>query len=172
MTDEPESPLPPNPLKPGSMTAAQMSAITQLHAQLEQEGKYEPLLETVCEDPIYEFHPPGGRLCGLDVIRDYYTRFLDEFMPLVEEVHFIGEWTTPEACVHEYQLGLRIDGEIEYHQVMGAIYGSGDRIGGERLYGTEKLMDLMLGPFKSQLTPIEEPSFFATATIELPPKSR
>ena len=31
----------------------------------------------------------------------------------------------------------------------------GERLGGERLYGSARLMDLMLGPFAAELVPIE-----------------
>ena len=172
MTDQPDSSPRPNPMPPSSMTVEQMAAITARHAELEQQGKYELLLETLCEDPIYEFHPPGGQLRGGDTLRSFYVEFLENFMPLVEEVIFFGEWATPMACVHEYQLGLNIDGQMEYHQLMGAIYGSGDRIGGERLYGSDRLIDLMLGSFKSKLVAIEGPSIFEVSRIKLPGRSR
>lgn len=137
------------------MTTEEMRAITRLHAELEQAGEYDPLIETLVDEPIFEFHPPGGQLIGGQTLRDYYVAFLRDFMPLVEETILIGEWAGPDACVHEYQLRLRIDGKLENHQLMGSIYGSGDRIGGERLYGSAGLMDRMLGDFKSQLVPIE-----------------
>ncbi len=144
-------------MKPSTMTAEEMTALTRLHAELEQAGtsQYEPLLETVADDPIYEFHPPGGQLIGLETIRSFYEEFLANFMPLVEDTILLGEWATGEACVHEYQLRLRVDGKLEDHQLMGVIYGSGDRIGGERLYGSPRLMDFMLGSFKEKLVPIE-----------------
>jgi hypothetical protein len=142
-------------MKPSTMTTEEMRAITQLHAELELNGEYEPLIETLSEQPIFEYHPPGGQLIGGETLRRFYTAFLKNFMPLVEETILIGEWASPDACVHEYQLRLRIDGELENHQLMGTIYGSGDRIGGERLYGGGRLMDLMLGDFKSELVPIE-----------------
>ncbi len=148
-------------LPPSTMTPAEMSAITQLHANLELAGDYAPLLATLVAEPIFEFHPPGGQLIGGETLRRYYTRFLADFMPLVEETVLINIWENSDACVHEYQLRLRIDGRLENHQLMGAIYGSGDKIGGERLYGSAPLMDLMLGPFKDELVPIEGPSQWA-----------
>jgi hypothetical protein len=141
-------------MKPSTMTTDEMRAITRLHAELELNGDYEPLLETLVDEPIFEFHPPGAQLIGGDTLRRYYTAFLRDFMPLVEETVMIGEWADPTACVHEYQLRLRIDGKLENHHLMGTIYGSGDRIGGERLFGGPRLMDLMLGDFKSELVPI------------------
>jgi hypothetical protein len=142
-------------MKPSVLSASQVAALTRRHAELEQAGDYEPLLATLVDEPIFEFHPPGGQLIGGDTLRRYYTRFLAEFMPLVEETVMIGEWANERACVHEYQLRLRIDGELENHHLMGSIYASGDRLGGERLYGSARLMDLMLGPFVEELVPIE-----------------
>ena len=148
-------------MKPSSLSAEQVAALTRRHAELELAGDYEPLLATLVAEPIFEFHPPGGQLVGGETLRRYYTRFLAEFMPLVEETLLIGEWATELACVHEYQLGLRIDGKLERHQLMGSIYASGDRLGGERLYGSSRLMDLMLGPFVDELVPIEAPTRWA-----------
>ena len=148
-------------MKPSALSASQVAALTRRHAELEQAGDYEPLLATLVDEPIFEFHPPGGQLMGGETLRRYYTRFLAEFMPLVEETVLIGEWESPAACVHEYQLRLRIDGALENHQLMGAIYASGDLLGGERLYGSARLMDLMLGPFAKELVPIEGRSRWA-----------
>jgi len=142
-------------MKPSTMTPEQMAAITRLHAELEIAGDYDPLLATLVDEPIFEFHPPGGQLRGGETLRRYYTRFLAEFMPLVEETILIAEWSNEIACVHEYQLRLRVDGKLENHQLMGSIYGAGDKIGGERLYGSARLMDFMLGPFADELVPIE-----------------
>jgi hypothetical protein len=141
-------------MKPSSLTADEVAALTRRHAELELAGDYDPLLATLVDEPVFEFHPPGGQLIGGETLRRYYTRFLAEFMPRVEETILIGEWSTSTACVHEYQLVLRVDGKLERHQLMGSIYASGDRLGGERLYGSAGLMDLMLGPFVDELVPI------------------
>ena len=152
-------------MKPSTMTKGEMAAITRLHAELEQNGDYDPLIATLVDEPIFEFHPPGGQLIGGDTLRRYYVRFLEEFMPLVEETHLMGEWSNDSACINEYQLRLRIDGALENHQLIGSIYGSGDKIGGERLYGSAPLMDHMLGPLAKELVPIEGVTLWA-----LPPE--
>ena len=142
-------------MKPSALSATQVAALTRRHAELELAGDYEPLLETLVDEPIFEFHPPGGQLIGGETLRRYYTRFLAEFMPLVEEIVMIIEWSNVSAYVHAYQLRRRIDVVIVNHHLMGSIYASGDRLGGERLYGSARLMDLMLGPFVDELVPIE-----------------
>ena len=80
--------------------------------------------------------------------------------------------SSKNSLILQYQVGLNIDGKMEYHQLMGCIYGAGDRIGGERLYGSDRLIDLMLGSFKSKLIPIEGPSIFGVSRIKLPGRFR
>ena len=79
-------------MEPSRLTADEVRDLTRLHAELEIAGDYEPLLATLVAEPIFEFHPPGGQLIGGETLRRYYTRFLAEFMPLVEETILIGEW--------------------------------------------------------------------------------
>ena len=110
-------------MQPSALSAAEVTALTRRHAELELAGDYEPLLATLVDEPVFEFHPPGGQLIGGDTLRRYYTRFLAEFMPLVEETILIGEWANDAACVHEYQLRLRVDGKLENHQLVGSVYG-------------------------------------------------
>ena len=76
-------------MKPSTMTTKEMRDITRLHAELEQAGDYDPLLETLVDEPIFEFHPPGGQLIGGQTVRDYCVLFLRDFMPLVEETNLI-----------------------------------------------------------------------------------
>lgn len=152
-------------MQPSTMTTDEMQSLARRHAALEQERDLEPLLETLVADPVFEFHPPGGRLSGGDTLRRYYVAFLRDFMPLVEETHLIGEWAGPDACLHEYQVCVRADGVVEPHQLVGVIFGSGDRIGGERLYGSDRLIRLMLGSFQSELTPIEGRTPWGDASV-------
>ena len=49
--------------------------------------------------------------------------------------------------------------------LVGVIFGSGDRIGGERLYGSDRLIRLMLGSFQSELTPIEGRTPWGDASV-------
>ena len=137
------------------MTTAQMLDVAHRHGALEETGDLEPLLATLAPEPIFEFHPPGGQLIGAENLRDYYVDFIQEFMPLVEETFLLGEWADPRAVVVEYQIVLRVDGVREYHQLTASMYGAGDKLGGERLYGSPKLLDLMLGKSKQRLVPIQ-----------------
>ena len=97
-------------MKPSSMTSEQMAAITRLHAELEQQGDYDPLLATLVDEPIFEFHPPGGQLIGGETLRRYYVRFLAEFMPLVEETILIGEWSDERGAASGARETARVIG--------------------------------------------------------------
>ncbi len=149
------------PMKPSSLSAKQMAEIAQLHGELEERCELEPLMDTLVAEPVFEFHPPGAALVGGDTLRRYYTQFLERFMPLVDEVHMIGECGDAHASVREYQIRLRVDGRIEDHQLVAVMFGSGSLLGGERLYGSERLLRLMLGDMESELEPIRGVTQFA-----------
>jgi hypothetical protein len=111
-------------------------------------------MATMIAEPVFEFHPPGARLVGGARIRRHYEQFLKRFMPLVEGTTSLGEWVNESASVQEYVIHMRVDGRREDHGVVAVLYASGDRLGGERLYGSERLLRLMLGPMESELEPL------------------
>jgi len=137
-----------------------MAEIAARHAELEGNLELDALMQTLVAEPVFEFHPPGAALVGGDTLRRYYARFLEHFMPLVEEVHLIGQTGDGSASVHEYQIRLRIDGRLEDHQLVAVMFGSEDRMGGERLYGSDRLLRLMLGEFEAELQPLSGRSRF------------
>jgi len=112
-------------------------------------------MATMISEPVFEFHPPGGRLVGGARIRRHYEQFIARFMTLVEGTTLLGEWVNETASVQEYEIHLRIDGKRETHGVVAVLYASGDRLGGERLYGSERLLKLMLGPMLAELEPFK-----------------
>ena len=131
---------------PSRLTAEQVLAVAHAHSEAEERCELEPLMATMIAEPVFEFHPPGARLVGGARIRRHYEQFLTRFMALVEGTELMGQWVTETASVQEYRIDLRIDGKLERHGVVAVLYASGDRLGGERLYGSERLLDLMLGP--------------------------
>jgi hypothetical protein len=120
-------------------------ALAREHAECEQTRQLEPLMRTMIDEPLFEFHPPGRCLQGGKRIRRHYEQFLERFMPLVESAELRGEWFNEEATTHEYTLRLRIGGALEEHGVVSVLYACGKRLGGERIYGSERLIRLMLG---------------------------
>ena len=139
-------------MKPSTLSAEQVLELTRLHADLETRGELDALMKTLVDEPVFEFHPPGGSLSGGATLRGYYERFLADFMPRVEAAEQMGEWFDERAAVHEYR--MRLKGDPQTHQLTSVLYVSGELLGGERIYGGEALLDAMLGSFRAQLVEI------------------
>ena len=131
-----------------------MAALGARHAELEGRGELEPLLGTLVEDPVYEFYPAGLRMRGGDQVRRFYTQFCERFLPMRHSYELVGEWVDEKAVVQEYQVSLRVDGVVESHRVLGILYAEGDRLGGERVYASERFVRLMTGELFDELEPI------------------
>ena len=143
-------------MKPSELTAGEASKLAHEHAEAEANPDLEKLMATLVAEPVFEFHPPGGSLRGGEQIRRHYTQFLANFMPLVESTRLMGEWGDASATVQEYTLAIRSDGgEVETHRVVAVLYMSGTRMGGERIYGSEMVIRLMLGELYGELQAID-----------------
>jgi len=132
-----------------------MAALGALHAELEGRGELEPLLATLAPDPVYEFHPLRLCLCGDARVRRFYTYFCERFLPLRAGYTLVGEWVSETSVAQEYEIALRVDGAVEQFRVLGILYARGERLGGERVYASERFVRLMTGPVFDELEPIE-----------------
>jgi hypothetical protein len=139
---------------PGRLSVSQVLELARAHSAAEERRELEPLMATMIPEPVFEFHPPGARLVGGARIRRHYEQFLTRFMALVEGTELLGEWVTETGSVQEYRIDVRVDGRLERHGIVAVLYASGDRLGGERLYGSERLIRLMLGPMTQELEPL------------------
>ena len=143
-------------MKPSELTTEQAAELAHEHAEAEMNPDLEKLMATMVAEPVFEFHPPGGSLRGGEQIRRHYTQMLVKFMPLVESTQLLGEWGDENATVQEYTLTLRGDGgELESQRVVAVLYMSGKRMGGERIYGSEKVIRMMLGELYGELQAID-----------------
>ncbi len=143
-------------MKPTELTSDQALALAREHSAAEATPDLEKLMATMVAEPVFEFHPPGGSLRGGEQIRRHYTQFLARFMPQVESAELLGEWGDANATVQEYSLAIRNEGgEPETHRVVAVLYMSGTRMGGERIYGSDKVIRLMLGDLYGELQPID-----------------
>ena len=131
-----------------------MAALGARHAELEGRGELELLLETLVEDPVYEFYPAGLTMRGGDQVRRFYAQFCEKFLPMRHSYALVGEWVDEKAVVQEYEISLRVDGVVESHRVLGILYAEGDRLGGERVYASERFVRLMTGELFDELVPI------------------
>jgi len=137
--------------------AAKMLELGQLHARLEAERDLDGLMATLVRDPVYEFHPLGMSLRGAERIRRYYHQFFAGFMAHIADHALLGEWANEESVVQEYDITIEIDTVKETHRVVGILYGEGRLLGGERIYGSDRVIRLMLGDLFTELEPLGEP---------------
>ena len=139
------------------LDAEEVRRLGHHHAEVETAGQLEETMATLVEDPIYDFFPAGLRLRGADAVRRYYRHLFDHFLPFVEGSEVIGEWVNEQALIQEYAVDIRHDGEMERHFLVGILYVEGNRLGGERIWGSETALRRLLGPIYDELTPIPTP---------------
>jgi hypothetical protein len=126
------------------------------HSTLEARGELEPLLATLVAEPVYEFHPLGLCMRGGETVRRFYSQFCQHFLPLRHSYALLGEWVGEDAVVQEYDVSLKVDGEVETHRVIGILYGDseGRLLAGERVYASERFVRLMTGELFDELLPL------------------
>ena len=140
---------------PPGWDAKQMAALGARHAELEGRGELEPLLATLASDPIYEFHPMRRCLRGDARVRRFYTHFCEKFLALRDSYALLAEWVDEDSVAQEYEITLRVDGAVEHFRVIGVLYRRGDRLGGERVFASERFVRLMTGPLFAELEPLD-----------------
>jgi len=142
-----------------AVTSAELQALVDVaraHAQAEQAADIEATLGTLDDDPVYELQPMGRVLRGAVRARRYYEHFFANFMPLAAGFELRNEWVTDEGLGQEYTIWLRLpDGGRERHDVIGILLFGGGKLAGERVYASDRLLQLMFGPLLEEVEPIE-----------------
>jgi hypothetical protein len=134
----------------------QALAVALAHAAAEGSGDLTTTLATLNDDPVYEFQPVGRVFRGKDTARRYYEYFFANFSPLTESFALRSEWITTEGLGQEYTVWLRLpDGSRERHEIIGILLFGPSGLAGERVYASERLLRLMLGPIYDETTPLE-----------------
>jgi len=131
-------------------------ALARAHAKAEEGDDPAPVLETLEPDCIYELQPVGLAVQGIDAARRYYDHFFGSFRPLIAGFALRSEWDGEQGLGQEYTIWARTGpgGDIERHEVIGILTYGVDRLSGERLYASERLLQLMLGPVYDEAVPI------------------
>ncbi len=129
------------------------------HARLEAERRLDPLMETLVESPSYEFHPLGLGMSGGDRVRRYYAQFFESFMEKIVGYELLHEWADERAVVQEYDIRVRDGGIAETHRVIGILFAEDTpdgrtRLGGERIYASERCVRLMAGDVFDEFEPL------------------
>lgn len=138
-------------------TRRDMLALAARHVELETAGDLDGLMQTLVADPVYEFHPVGLCMRGGPTVRRFYEQFFSHFVPLRESYRLLGEWESDTSVAQEYEIDLRVDGALESYRVIGVLYAEGDRLGGERVWASERFVRLLTGPLQAELTPLGRP---------------
>ncbi|SRR5579875_1968631 len=132
-----------------------MIELAHAHAAAEGSGDLEATLRTLEPDPVYELQPEGRVLRGMDAVRRYYQHFFNNFQPLVEGYEMRSEWISNEGVGQEYIIHLRLpDGRKENHAIIGILLFGKTGLAGERLWASERLLRLMMGPVYESATAI------------------
>jgi len=114
----------------------------------------EETMATLVEEPIYDFFPVGLRLQGAAAVRRYYQHLFDHFLPSVKGSEVMGEWVDENALVQEYVVHIHHEGQDERHFLTGILYVEGEKLGGERIWGSEAALRRLLGPLYNELIAI------------------
>jgi hypothetical protein len=94
-------------------------------------------------------------MIGGDRVRRYYAQFFENFMESVVGYALLAEWVNEHSVVQEYDIEVEVDGQRETHRVIGILFAQGELLGGERVYGSERIVRLMLGDLFDELEPID-----------------
>jgi hypothetical protein len=138
-------------------TRGDLVAVAHAHAAAEAVGDLDTVYATLEDDPVYEFQPVGLGFRGMDATRRYYEHFFSSFGACVAGSALRTGAVAPDGVVQEYTIWTNTgaDGALERHEVVGILTFGAERLSGERVYASERLLRLMLGPVYDECTPIE-----------------
>ncbi len=122
-------------------------AVAKRHAEAEANSDLATTLATLENDPIYELATLGLSFRGRAAAQTYYEHFFGTFQPWIAGFELVNQWATPEGLGEEYWLDLALPGcERERHRIVGILVFGATKLAGERLYASERLLRVMLGP--------------------------
>jgi hypothetical protein len=134
---------------------AALLELARRHAQAEAEDDMAATLATLEPQPAYEFFPAGRGFSGLPATRRYYRHFFEFVRPRIAGYTLHGEWLGPDGLAQEYSLQVRgDDGRVGEHRMIGILLFGRTALAGERMYGSEELFRLLVGPMWDELAPI------------------
>ncbi|HZR84361.1 MAG TPA: nuclear transport factor 2 family protein [Candidatus Binatia bacterium] len=128
-------------------TLEERIAIARAHAAAERRGDLEATLATLDPDPLYELLPVGRAFRGMDAARRYYEHFFANFRPLARASEMHAEWANEVGVAQEYTIHLHLaDGSEERHRLIAILTFGKEKLSGERVYASDRLLRLMFGP--------------------------
>jgi len=146
----------PTTKTPARWDAQAMLELGTRHARLEAEGKLDLVMETLVDDPVYEFWPIGLRMRGRDQVLRYYEHLIGTFYGEQRSYRLIEEWLSERSLAQEYEMVVRFDEGFETHRVIGILFAQDGLLGGERVWGSKAVLKKMVGPVWDELEEIAD----------------
>ncbi len=134
--------------------AEQMLELATRHAKVESRKRLDDLMDTLIEEPVYEFLAQGLTLRGGARVRRYYRQFFEDYMSRVTGGRRLGQWGDETAVAREDAIEIAGADGPEVHRVMSVLFAEGDRLGGERIYASDHVVRMMAGEMFAELEPI------------------
>jgi hypothetical protein len=129
--------------------------IAHAHAAAEAVDDIDTVMETLDDDPTYELQPLGVAFRGRDAAKFYYDYFFGTVKDLISGYDLRGEWANDVGLAQEYVIHFRLpDGSEESHAVFSILVFGEEKLSGERLYGSERLFELLFGPALELTRPV------------------
>jgi hypothetical protein len=130
-------------------------AVARAHAEAEGAGDMEGTMNTLGADPVYELLPMGRLLKGRDNARAYYEHFFANFARRIAGYTMRSEWVTDEGLGQEYQVFIDEPGGRRRFDIVGILlFGEDGRLAGERIYASDELFGMMVGPVLERTIPV------------------
>ena len=129
--------------------------IAHAHAAAEAVDDIDTVMETLDDDPLYELQPVGLGFRGREAAKFYYDYFFGTVKDLIAGYDLRGEWANDLGLAQEYVIHFRLpDGTEESHPCFSILVYGESKLSGERLYGSERLFELLFGPALELAHPI------------------
>jgi len=130
-----------------ALTTQEFVQIAHAHAAAEARDDLETTLATLEADPVYELLPMGLAFRGRDATRTYYEHFFTTVKSMVVGYELRNEWVNDRGLAQEYRIDFRgADGTVERHPVLGILMFGETALSGERIYASDRLLELLIGP--------------------------
>lgn len=134
--------------------ADKMLELATRHARVESQKHLDELMDTLVAEPVYEFLAQGLMLRGGARVRRYYQQFFDDYMSQITGGQRLGQWGDETAIAREDAIEIAGRNGPEVHRVMSVLFAEGDRLGGERIYASDRVVQMMAGEMFGELEPI------------------
>ncbi len=134
--------------------ADKMLELATRHARVESQKHLDELMDTLVAEPVYEFLAQGLVLRGGARVRRYYQQFFDDYMSQITGGQRLGQWGDETAIAREDAIVIAGRNGPEVHRVMSVLFAEGDRLGGERIYASDRVVQMMAGEMFGELEPI------------------